>query len=237
MPLPSCGETGDVSAISTPMSTQPRQVIVEAEAPVVLCGHSYGGMVITQAGADQRVAQLLYVTSMMPEAGQSLADLAGSTPAPWMDPGDDGTVGVHADLVRELFLQDCDEATVREALARLTRQSAMPFAQPPRQIAWKEKPSTYFVCTEDLAIPAELQRRRAGHRRPAGRPALGPPPIPVPARGLRAQHCRRDPVGDLTRRPPTRSPSLWAGLSICGTCPVYAPGVMFWLSRNTLSAS
>ena len=79
-----------------------------------------------------------------------------------MDPGDDGTVGVHADLVRELFLQDCDEATVREALARLTRQSALSFAQPPRQIAWKEKPSTYFVCTEDLAIPAELQRRRAG---------------------------------------------------------------------------
>jgi hypothetical protein len=65
----------------------------------VLCGHSYGGMVITEAGTDQRVAQLLYVTSMMPEAGQSLADLVGSQPAPWMDPGDDGTVGVHADIV------------------------------------------------------------------------------------------------------------------------------------------
>ena len=76
--------------------------------------------------------------------------------------GDDGTVGVHADLVRELFLQDCDEATVQQALDRLTRQSAMPFAQPPLHIAWQEKPSTYFVCTEDLAIPAELQRQRAG---------------------------------------------------------------------------
>jgi len=38
-----------------------------------------------------------------------------------MDPGDDGTVGVHANIVRELFLQDCDEATVQQALARLTR--------------------------------------------------------------------------------------------------------------------
>jgi pimeloyl-ACP methyl ester carboxylesterase len=37
----------------------------------------------------------------------------------------------------------------------------MPFAQPPLHIAWQEKPSTYFVCTEDLAIPAELQRQRA----------------------------------------------------------------------------
>jgi pimeloyl-ACP methyl ester carboxylesterase len=162
VPLPSCGETanglGDLYADVRAV----RQATAEAEAPVVLCGHSYGGMVITEAGADRRVAQLLYVTSMMPEAGQSLADLAGSRPTPWMDPGDDGTVGVHPDLVRELFLQDCDEATVQQALDRLTRQSMTPFAQPPLHIAWREKPSTFFVCTEDLAIPAELQRQRAG---------------------------------------------------------------------------
>jgi pimeloyl-ACP methyl ester carboxylesterase len=161
VPLPSCGETGDGLGDLYADVEAARQVIAQAEAPVVLCGHSYGGMVITQAGADQRVAQLLYVTSMMPEAGQSLADLAGSQPTPWMDPRDDGTVGVHTDIVRELFLQDCDEATVQQALARLTRQSAIPFAQPPLHIAWHEKPSTYFVCTEDLAIPAELQRQRA----------------------------------------------------------------------------
>jgi pimeloyl-ACP methyl ester carboxylesterase len=161
VPLPSCGEAGDGLGDLYADVEAARQAIAEAEAPVVLCGHSYGGMVITQAGADLRVAQLLYVTSMMPEAGQSLADLAGSQPTPWMDPGDDGTVGVHADLVRELFLQDCDEATVQQALVRLTRQSAMPFAQPPLHIAWQKKPSTYFVCTEDLAIPAELQRQRA----------------------------------------------------------------------------
>jgi pimeloyl-ACP methyl ester carboxylesterase len=127
----------------------------------VLCGHSYGGIVITEAGADQRVVQLLYVTSMMPDAGQSLADIVGTEPAPWMDPGDDGTVGVRPEIVRELFLQDCDDATAQQALARLTRQSAVPFTQPPRHVAWREKPTTYFVCTEDLAIPAEAQRRRA----------------------------------------------------------------------------
>jgi pimeloyl-ACP methyl ester carboxylesterase len=37
----------------------------------------------------------------------------------------------------------------------------MSFAQPPLRVAWREKPSTYFVCTEDLAIPAGLQRQRA----------------------------------------------------------------------------
>ena len=161
VPLPSCGETGDELGDLHADVEATRHAIAGAEAPVVLCGHSYGGMVITQAGADPRVSQLLYLVSMMPEAGQSLADLAGSEPAPWMDPGDDGTVGVHAEIVRERFLQDCDEATAQQALARLTRQSATAFAQPALEIAWQQKPSTFFVCTEDLAIPAELQRRRA----------------------------------------------------------------------------
>jgi pimeloyl-ACP methyl ester carboxylesterase len=159
--LPSCGETGNALGDLYADVDAARQAIAEAEAPVVLCGHSYGGMVITEAGVDERVVQLLYVTSMMPEVGQSLGDVAGSEPAPWMDPGDDGTVGVHAGLVRELFLQDCDDTTAQQALDRLTRQSATPFAQAPRHIAWHEKPPTYFVCTEDLAIPAHVQRRRA----------------------------------------------------------------------------
>lgn len=158
--LPSCGETGgelgdlyaDVRACA--------RAIEEADAPVILCGHSYGGIVITEAGVDERVAELLYVVSVMPEAGQSMADLTASEPAPWMQPGDDGTVGVDADIVAELFLQDCDELATRNALERLTRQSVTPFTQPPRQVAWQQKPSTYVVCTEDLAIPAETQRRR-----------------------------------------------------------------------------
>jgi pimeloyl-ACP methyl ester carboxylesterase len=161
VPLPSCGEAGDALGDLYADVEATRHMIADAEAPVALCGHSYGGMVITEAGADQRVSLLLYVTSMMPQAGQSLAELAGSQPTPWMDPGDDGTVGVHANIVRELFLQDCDGATVREALSRLTRQSATPFTQPARKIAWQQKPATYFVCTEDLAIPAALQRQRA----------------------------------------------------------------------------
>lgn len=158
--LPSCGEAGgtlgdlydDVGACAG--------AIAEAEGPVILCGHSYGGMIITEAGADDRVRQLLYVTSVMPDRGESQAQLLGSAPAPWMRPGDDGTVGVEPDMIREYFLQDCDEATTEQALARLTRQSLTPFTQPPRKIAWRQKPATYFVCTEDLATPAEAQRRR-----------------------------------------------------------------------------
>lgn len=159
--LPSCGESGEVLGDLYADVDAARGAIEAAESPVVLCGHSYGGMVITEAGADERVSQMFYVTSMMADSGQALADIASSEPTPWMDPGADGTVGVHADIVRELFLQDCDEATQREALERLTRQSAAPFTQPPRQVAWHDTPSTYFVCTEDLAIPPDVQRQRA----------------------------------------------------------------------------
>ena len=53
------------------------------------------------------------------------------------------------------------QAEVSSPLAD-TRQSLTPFTQPPRQIAWQQKPATYFVCTGDLATPAEVQRRRVG---------------------------------------------------------------------------
>jgi pimeloyl-ACP methyl ester carboxylesterase len=116
-------------------------------------------MIITEAGVDEQVIELMYVTSVMPDAGQSQAQLIGGEPAPWLQPGED-TVGVDPDMVREHFLQDCDEATVEAAVARLTRQSLAPFGQPPREIAWRSTPSRYIVCTRDLATPAETQRGR-----------------------------------------------------------------------------
>jgi pimeloyl-ACP methyl ester carboxylesterase len=158
--LPSCGEAGaelgdlydDVEAC--------RAAIAAVDGPVALLGHSYGGMVITEAGADERVERLLYVTSVMADEGQSQGELIGAEPAPWLDPSDDGTIGVHPDLIRELFLQDCDEEATEGALARLTRQALVPFTQAAGRIGWRERPATYIVCTEDLATPAEVQRGR-----------------------------------------------------------------------------
>jgi pimeloyl-ACP methyl ester carboxylesterase len=160
VPLPSCGEAGETLGDLYDDVDACRQAIVEADQPVVLCGHSYGGVIITEAGVDDRVTHLLYMTSVMPDAGQSQADLIGPEPAPWLAPSDDGTVGVNPDMIREFFLQDCDEVTTEHALSRLTRQSLTPFTQPPRQIAWHQKPATFIVCTEDLATPAQVQRRR-----------------------------------------------------------------------------
>jgi pimeloyl-ACP methyl ester carboxylesterase len=160
VPLPSCGETSDKRGDLYADVDSCREVIDATDGPVVLCGHSYGGMIITEAGAHDRVTRLLYVTSAMPDTGQSQAELTSADAAPWLQPGDDGTIGVDPDMVREFFLQDCDEDTTEQALARLSRQSLMPFTQPPREIAWRQKPATYIVCTQDLATPAEVQRRR-----------------------------------------------------------------------------
>jgi hypothetical protein len=106
------------------------------------------------------VTQLLSVTSVMPHAGQSQADLIGCEPAPWFAPSDCGRVGVDPDIVREFFLQDCGEVKTEQALSRLMRRPHAPFTQQPREIAWQQKPATYVVCTADLATLAEVQRRR-----------------------------------------------------------------------------
>jgi pimeloyl-ACP methyl ester carboxylesterase len=159
VPLPSCGEAGSTLGDLYDDVAACREAIRSVDGPVVLCGHSYGGMIITEAGVDEQVIELIYVTSVMPDAGQSQADLIGGEPAPWLQPGED-TVGVDPDMVREYFLQDCDEPTIEAAVARLTRQSFAPFGQPPREIAWRSTPSTYIVCTQDLATPAETQRGR-----------------------------------------------------------------------------
>ena len=143
-----------------------RAALDEEDEPVVLVGHSYGGMVVTDAAAGhENVEHLVYVTSVMPELGETMADLGGE-PGPWMDPRpEDGTMGIRAELTPGAFLQDCDEEAVAGALKRLTRQPLAVFGQTPRAVAWREKPSTYIVCAEDRATPPEVQReyaRRAG---------------------------------------------------------------------------
>ena len=75
VPLPSCGETGSELGDLYADVEACRGAVAALDGPIVLCGHSYGGMIITEAGVDDRVTQLLYLTSVMPDAGQSQADL------------------------------------------------------------------------------------------------------------------------------------------------------------------
>ncbi len=160
--LPSCegapGDLGDMYADAAAVS----EAVSAAGEPVILCGHSYGGTVITEAGAaDPRVQHLVYITSALPELGQSLADAAGSGPVPWVHPQPDGTAILHSERLRQLFFADCDDETFAEALTRARPQSLTAFGQPVRRVAWREIPPTFVVCTEDRAIPAAAQHALA----------------------------------------------------------------------------
>jgi pimeloyl-ACP methyl ester carboxylesterase len=93
-----------------------RAALDEEDEPLVLVGHSYGGMVITDAAADQEnVAHLVYVTSVMPERDETLASLGGGRePGPWLDPRpEDGTMGVKAELSLGALLEFVVNTSVR----------------------------------------------------------------------------------------------------------------------------
>jgi pimeloyl-ACP methyl ester carboxylesterase len=162
--LPSCGETGDKPGLDGPGLdadvAELRRVLSQGD-PAVVVGHSYGGVVATEALRAGDAAHLMFVTSVLPEVGESLASFGGPEPAPFLDFSADGTFGARAEMLQELFLQDCDQEAVDGAFARLTRQTAAVVTQPVRNAGWKHTPTTYLVCASDLATPPAMQRAQA----------------------------------------------------------------------------
>ena len=160
-----------------------RDAVAELGGPAVLIGHSYGGVVITEAAAGlDQVQRLVYVTAFVPDAGESLLDLVDYGPLEWIVPAGEGLLGVAEDRARDLFYADVDPALAASAQARLRPQAARSFGQPVQVAAWRDLPSTYVLCTEDRCIPPEAQRRwsarstesvelAAGHSPFLGRPA------------------------------------------------------------------
>ena len=163
--LPSCSPDGETAADLGDLHADAaavRTALAAAEGPVVLVGHSYGGMVITAAGAGAgpKVAHLVYVSSVLAEAGESLAGMRSGQGRPTGLDVRDGTIGQQPEPMRA-FLTDCDPDAVTGALARLARQSLAAFVQPPGAAAWRQVPATYVVCARDAGVPASEQRQRA----------------------------------------------------------------------------
>jgi pimeloyl-ACP methyl ester carboxylesterase len=166
--LPSCGETGqrpdargpglaeDVAAV--------RHILTASDEATVVVAHSYGGIVTAEAVAGaEAVRHLLFISSYLPEVGQSLSSFAGDEPAPFLDvdPGS-GRFTVRLDALAETFLQDCDPEIQRDAMEKTAWQSLSVLEQPVRSAAWEHVPSTYLVCEQDRGTPAEFQREFAG---------------------------------------------------------------------------
>jgi pimeloyl-ACP methyl ester carboxylesterase len=159
--LPSVDPAGDDRPDLTDDAAAVSAVLDAVDGPILLCGHSYGGMVITRAAAGRSdITRLVYLCAAMPDSGESGAavfERAGIT-APWLVV-DDGLMSVDPEQASSVFYADCDPETQQTAVARLRRMSIAPHVEPVPVAAWRSIPSTYVVCTKDVAIPTEAQRR------------------------------------------------------------------------------
>lgn len=129
-----------------------------------MVGHSYGGIVTSEAAAGVgSVRHLLLVSSYLPDVGQSLSSFGGEEPAPFLDIDlEDGTFTVRPDALAETFLQDCDPEIQQAATDKTARQSLAVLEQPVQSAAWQHIASTYLVCAEDQGTHADRQREFAG---------------------------------------------------------------------------
>lgn len=160
VPLPSVGTdpsrdlAGDAEAV--------RAAVRELDGPVVLVGHSYGGMVVTEAAADlDQVVRLVFLTAFVPDVGESLLDLVTYGPLTWIVPVGEGLLGVAPGEEVDLFYGDLPADDAAAAVLRLQPQAAASFVQPATAAAWRDVPSTYVVCTQDHCIPEAAQREWA----------------------------------------------------------------------------
>jgi pimeloyl-ACP methyl ester carboxylesterase len=142
-----------------------RAAIDGAGGPIVLCGHSYGGAVITEAGGHSNVQRLVYLAAFACDEGESPANTAPDTDIPPTElehafvVTDDGTeLSINDDAAAALFFHDCTPDDVASALQQLRAIQLACLMTPVVTPAWRDKPATYAVCTEDQAVHPELQR-------------------------------------------------------------------------------
>lgn len=168
----------DVTAVQNPLTSltediaTTRRMIEAQKGPVVVVGHSYGGVVITGATAGiPRVKALVYVTAYAPEAGEAISLLAGkfgpSALKSAIEVDAAGFLYVVRSRFHEVFAMDVAEGVARVMAATQKPIQGTIFDESIEIPAWKTIPSWYLVATEDQAIKPELQHfmaRRMGAR-------------------------------------------------------------------------
>lgn len=165
----------EVSIVQNPTSSLAddvavtKRVLAGQKAPVVLVGHSYGGVVITEAGNDPKVAGLVYIAAFAPDKGESVAalikDPPPGAPVPPIMPPQDGYLSLDRSKFAVSFAGDLPKEK-----AQFMADSQVPWGVDAltgtiSEPAWKAKPSWYLVATDDRMIPPPAQRamsRRAG---------------------------------------------------------------------------
>ncbi len=142
-----------------------RLAIARAQGPVVLVGHSYGGVVVTEAGTDPKVAGLVYITAFAPDKGESVEALIKNpppgAPVPPILPPQDGYLFLDKAKFRASFAADVPEAKAAFLADSQVPWGAAAVSGSVSEPAWKYKPSGYLVATEDKMIPPPAQRQMA----------------------------------------------------------------------------
>lgn len=139
-----------------------KQALAKQDGKTVLVGHSWGGVVITEAGNDPKVSALVYVSAFAPDVGESLASLANAGPATEggkaIHPDDKGNLTIDPKVFPSAVAADLPPK-VAESLAN----SQLPlnhtaFEAPVDTAAWRDKPTFYVISTKDKLLAPEAQR-------------------------------------------------------------------------------
>ena len=162
-----------------------RRVLAMQDGPTVLVGHSYGGVVISQAGDDPRVAALVYIAALAPEPGEDFGQLAARFPAP---PGQasirvtDGFAQLDEAGFVANFAPDANAVTAHLLASVQAPVAAGLFGEHTTVAAWTSKPSWYAVSADDRMLAPAMERFLAermhaatveldsGHASPVTRP-------------------------------------------------------------------
>jgi pimeloyl-ACP methyl ester carboxylesterase len=157
----------NATAVQNPLTTLPEavasaeRVLARQDGPTVLVGHSFSGMIVTEAGVHPNVSALVYVAARAPDAGEDYTALAKTYPTP---PATAGIVfdGDEGRLSEEAFLRDfagdlpAEKAKVLYAVQEPFQKALL--TGKTTQAAWRSKPSFYAVSTEDRTINPDLER-------------------------------------------------------------------------------
>ena len=146
-----------------------RAVVDAQDGPVVLVGHSYGGVVITEAGNDEKVSRLVYIAAFAPDAGESIkkmiANPAPGAPVPPILPPTNGYLLLDKGKFAASFAADVKPERASFLAAAQVPWGLDAFAGEVTTASWHNKPSWYLVTQEDKMIPPDAQRgmsKRAG---------------------------------------------------------------------------
>lgn len=159
----------DVTAVQLPLISLENDIatlsrVIDAnKGSVVLVGHSYGGIPITNSANDRpNVKALVYITSFAPDIGETQKSLLGQyPPTPLNDavtPDSAGFLYIAKRKFRDVFAQDVERT---EASVMAVTQKPFfggIFEAPTKKVAWKSIPTWYLITTEDRCIPPDLQR-------------------------------------------------------------------------------